>query len=167
MGPLPLDVSVTEPARALPGIGAARRSDVDSLIRGNVVYAIDPAHLRDSCFVASASDHADRLQRLVDAEACFLDIPADSGKRTPAGERDYPSRPTGHLAYLTFTLHQPQDGAWTNPAPTRAAGKGSALAVDTSLFHSACPRNPWLPWAKSAAQPATCGVAMLVPLKMA
>ena len=57
-------------------------------------------------------------------------------------------------------------GAWTRPLPTRAGGNASGLAVASSRFHSACPRRAGLVSAHSAAQPATCGVAMLVPVLM-
>jgi hypothetical protein len=52
--------------------------------------------------VTAASDYADLFQRLINAEAGRLEILADSGKRTPAGQCDYPTRPTGHFASLTI-----------------------------------------------------------------
>src|SRR5512132_1601106 len=50
------------------------------------------------------------------------------------------------------------------PRPTRAIGYGNGRAADCSRVHSIWPRSPRLLSAHSAAQPATCGVAMLVPL---
>ena len=44
------------------------------------------------------------------------------------------------------------------------ANSGSVLAVACSFLHNAIPRRAALLSAHSAAQPATCGVAMLVPL---
>src|SRR5215207_9311175 len=55
-------------------------------------------------------------------------------------------------------------GACTRPAPTSVAGNGRCLAVDVSLARNAIPRRLALLCAHKAAQPATCGVAMLVPL---
>lgn len=48
--------------------------------------------------------------------------------------------------------------------PTRDEGNGNALALASSRLHSAIPRSAALDCAHNAAQPATCGVAMLVPL---
>src|SRR5216684_1248019 len=55
-------------------------------------------------------------------------------------------------------------GACTRPAPTSLAGNGKCFAVATSFARKAAPRKAALLWAQSAAHPATCGVAMLVPL---
>src|SRR5688572_16094779 len=55
-------------------------------------------------------------------------------------------------------------GACTSPRPTFDAGSPSGLAVASSLFQRFMPRKLELVSAQSAAQPATCGVAMLVPL---
>src|SRR3712207_727152 len=55
-------------------------------------------------------------------------------------------------------------GAWTRPAPTRVRGNGNLLAVSSSFRHRFMPRRPGEVCAQSAAQPATCAVAMLVPL---
>src|SRR5438105_3916170 len=55
-------------------------------------------------------------------------------------------------------------GACTRPAPTSVAGSGRCRAVAVSLARNARPRNDGLVWAHRAAHPATCGVAMLVPL---
>src|SRR4029453_7919051 len=98
MGRLRLAVFVRELATESPGTGAVGRSDVDSLLWRNIFHAVDPAYLGSCRVVAAASDYADRLQRLVDTETDRFDILADGGKRTPAGERDYPTRPTGHFA---------------------------------------------------------------------
>ena len=55
-------------------------------------------------------------------------------------------------------------GAWTSPAPTLLAGNGSGFAVASSFLHRFMPRRLGEVCAHNAAQPATCGVAMLVPL---
>src|SRR5687768_17487129 len=54
--------------------------------------------------------------------------------------------------------------ACTRHAPTRVPGCGSLFAVSSSFRHRFMPRRPGEVWAQSAAQPATWGVAMLVPL---
>src|SRR5688572_5833514 len=59
---------------------------------------------------------------------------------------------------------KPDYGAWTSPLPTRDAGKGSGREDDCKRRHKVLPRKAELLCAQSAAQPATCGVAMLVPL---
>src|SRR5262249_51085291 len=55
-------------------------------------------------------------------------------------------------------------GACTRPAPTSLAGNGRCFAVAVSFARKAAPLRLGLLCAHSAAQPATCGVAMLVPL---
>src|SRR5215218_9827643 len=55
-------------------------------------------------------------------------------------------------------------GACTSPAPTRATGNGRCFAVAINFLHSRMPRSVGDVSAHSAAHPATCGVAMLVPL---
>lgn len=102
MGRLRLAVFVTELATDLPGTRTVGRSDVDSLLWRNVLHAINLANLGGGRFVAPAIDYADRLERLVNAETGRLEILAGSGKRTPTGQGDYPTRPTGHLAFLTI-----------------------------------------------------------------
>ena len=57
-------------------------------------------------------------------------------------------------------------GACTSPAPTRATGNGRCFAVAISFLHNTIPRNVVDVSAHNAAHPATCGVAMLVPLLM-
>ena len=57
-------------------------------------------------------------------------------------------------------------GARTSPFPTFEAGNGSGFAVASSLFQRLWPRKLELVSAHRAAQPATWGVAMLVPLFM-
>src|SRR6185312_15059627 len=60
---------------------------------------------------------------------------------------------------------RPHDhGAWTSPAPTRVAGSGNRRALAWSCRHRLMARRLADVSAHSAAQPATCGVAMLVPL---
>ena len=63
-----------------------------------------------------------------------------------------------------FGANRDNYGAWTRPAPTSLAGNGRCLAVAVSFVRSAVPRRARLLWAHKAAHPATCGVAMLVPL---
>ena len=55
-------------------------------------------------------------------------------------------------------------GACTSPAPTRVGGNGSFFADATSFFQSAIPLSDVDVSAHRAAHPATCGVAVLVPL---
>src|SRR6476646_2387255 len=55
-------------------------------------------------------------------------------------------------------------GACTRPAPTSVAGRGRCLAVEVSLARKAAPRSMGMVCAQRAAHPATCGVAILVPL---
>ena len=57
-------------------------------------------------------------------------------------------------------------GACTSPLPTFEGGNGSGRAVASNLFQRLIPRRLELVSAHKAAHPATCGVAMLVPLLM-
>src|SRR6476619_1065290 len=66
---------------------------------------------------------------------------------------------------LPGSSSRPHDhGAWTSPAPTRVAGSGNRRALAWSCRHRLMARRLADVSAHSAAQPATCGVAMLVPL---
>ena len=60
-------------------------------------------------------------------------------------------------------------GTWIRPAPSRVVGSsvcgdGTGLAVSTSADFTCAGVQSGLRWSSSAAAPATCGAAMLVPL---
>lgn len=75
-------------------------------------------------------------------------------------------RATAYLRRQTCDVCPDQgcQGACTRPAPTREAGRGRRRAEACSLLQRFIPRKEGLLWAQRAAQPATWGVAILVPL---
>src|SRR5688572_9468280 len=66
--------------------------------------------------------------------------------------------------YCGLSCRHGRYGACTSPDPTSLAGRARGLALARSLARRALPRSAALDRAQSASHPATCGVAMLVPL---
>lgn len=99
-------------------------------------------------------DHADFAEHLIDphsGQAQSFGELVDLRQLIVADGHHDPLRPRRHC------------DAWASPAPTSIEGSGSRRAVRVSTDHSAAPVAP-VCCTHSEAMPATCGVAMLVPL---
>src|SRR5690606_37807208 len=127
----------------------------------------DLAHPDEVLLVDGDADMFDGHGEILDASVGVSTGAAEAARPPTAHRRPRRRSPrspwtwTSHL--LPFATRRRYHGAMASPDPTSSEGRISRVLCSTRVAHSSRPRNP-VTSLHSVASPATCGVAMEVPL---